>query len=76
MKAQLTFAEEAGRTIYTFNARDFVRLHREFLESGREHAGIVIIPEQRYSIGEKIRRLASFVQAMGSETMRNRIEFL
>ncbi len=36
----------------------------------------MIIPEQRYSIGEKIRRLASFVQAMGSETMRNRTEFL
>mgnify|MGYP001580413307 CR=1 FL=1 len=75
-ESQLAFAAEDGRAIYTFNARDFVRLHREILESGREHAGIVIIPEQRYSIGEKIRRLASFVQATGSGTMRNRIEFL
>ncbi len=62
-EAQLTFATEAGRTIYTFNARDFARLHREFLESGREHAGIAIIPEQRYAIGEKIRQLASFIQS-------------
>ena len=75
-ESQLVFAAEDGRTIYTFNASDFARLHREFLESGRVHAGIVVIPEQRYSIGEKIRRLASFVQAMSSDSMRNHIEFL
>ena len=62
-EARLTFAAEAGRTIYTFNARDFARLHREFLESRREPAGIAIIPEQRYAIGEKIRQLASFIQS-------------
>ncbi len=75
-ESQLAFATEVGRVIYTFNASDFARLHREFLESGRVHAGIVVIPEQRYSIGEKIRRLASFVQATTGDAMRNRMEFL
>ncbi len=75
-ESQLAFAAENGRAIYTFNVSDFARLHRQFLRSGRGHAGIVVIPEQRYSIGEKIRRLASFVQATTSDEMQNRMEFL
>ena len=73
---QLEFATEQGRVIYTFNAGDFARLHREFLQQGRPHAGIVVIPEQCYSIGQKVRRLAAFVQATSAESMANRIEFL
>jgi hypothetical protein len=73
---QLAFAAQDGRVIYTFNASNFARLHREFPESGRVHAGIVVIPEQRYSIGDKIRRLASFVQSTSDDAMRNRMEFL
>jgi len=74
--AQLDFATEQGRAIYTFNAGDFARLHREFLDQGRSHAGIVLIPEQRYSIGQKVRRLAAFVQSSTAESMVSRIEFL
>jgi hypothetical protein len=48
---QLEFATEQERVIYTFNTGDFARLHREFLQKGRPHRGIVVIPEQRYSIG-------------------------
>jgi hypothetical protein len=73
---QLLFAASESRTIYTFHARDFARLHRQFLESDRTHAGIVVIPEQRYSIGEKIRRVASFVHAKDSYSIRNHIEYL
>ena len=32
---QLAWASEQGRTIYTYNASDFCRLHSEFLEHGR-----------------------------------------
>ncbi len=53
---QLEFAAAQRRCIYTFNVRDFARLHGEFLSQGRDHAGIVMIPDQRYSVGEKIRR--------------------
>jgi hypothetical protein len=44
---QWEFAREEGRAIYTFNASDFARLHREYLEQGLSHAGIIVIPEQR-----------------------------
>ncbi|MFO0870383.1 MAG: DUF5615 family PIN-like protein [Pirellulales bacterium] len=73
---QLKFATELGRVIYTFNAGDFARLHREYLQAGRPHAGIVVIPEQRYSIGQKVRRLAAFVHSSSAESMTSRIEFL
>jgi hypothetical protein len=35
-----------------------------------------VIPEQRYSIGEKIRRLAAYVDAMTASSLKDRIEFL
>jgi hypothetical protein len=72
----LAFAADQGRTLYTFNARDFARLHKEILQAGGSHAGIIVIPEQRYSVGEKIRRLAAFVHASTAESLKNRIEYL
>ena len=73
---QLEFAVEQGRTIYTFNVGDFSRLHRDWLQQGRDHRGIVVIPEQRYSIGEKIGRLARLVATLTAEEMVNRMEYL
>jgi hypothetical protein len=62
--------------IYTFNAKHFCHWHRVFLESGREHAGIIIGQQQRFSIGEQLRRLLRILNARSSEEMRNQIEFL
>jgi hypothetical protein len=73
---QLAFAIEQRRTIYTFNVRDFARLHRDHLQQGGEHGGIIVIPDQRYSIGEKIRRLAGFIHRVTAEAMLNRMEYL
>ena len=73
---QLSFASEMGRAIYTFNIRDYAILHREYQEYGRDHAGIVAIPRQRYSIGEKIRRLADLLSTVPAEDMRNQMEYL
>ena len=73
---QLGFAVEQGRTIYTFNVGDFARLHRDWLQQGRDHRGIVVIPDQRYSIGEKIGRLARLVTTLTAEEMVNRMEYL
>lgn len=73
---QLVFASREKRTLYSFNVRDFARLHTEYLRQGRDHSGIVMIPDQRYSIGEKIRALAAFMSQTSREEMVNRIEFL
>ena len=73
---QLTFAIEQRRTIYTFNVGDFARLHRERLQQGGSHHGIVVIPDQRYSVGEKIRRLAALAHASTAEELVDRMVYL
>jgi hypothetical protein len=73
---QLAFATQQGRTVYTFNVAHFARLHRDYLTQGIDHAGIIVIPDQRYSIGEKVRRLASFISGVTAEEMINRMEYL
>jgi hypothetical protein len=73
---QLAFAVQQERAIYTFNVCDLARLHREHLLQGIEHTGIIVLPDQRCSIGEKIRRVAGFLSRVTAEEMINRIEYL
>ena len=73
---QLATAIRLRRTIYTFNVGDFAQLHKEHLEQGREHTGIVVIPDQRCSAGEKIRRVTKFLKSVTAEEMLNRMKYL
>lgn len=73
---QLEYAQSVGRVIYTFNQRDFFRLHSEYLANGQPHAGIICAAQQRYSIGEQVRRLLRLFNARTAEEMQNNVEFL
>ncbi len=73
---QLGYAAENGFVVYTHNIPDFCRLHAEWLAAGREHAGIILAQQQRYSIGEQLRRILRIRAALSAEDMRNRAEFL
>lgn len=75
-EAQLRFAVEETRCLYTLNVAHFAKIHQEFLETGRSHFGIVVIPEQRYSIGEKVRRLATLATTVSAEDMIDRMVYL
>ncbi len=55
-ESQLMLASAQGRILVSANTRDFAALHCEWLERGRSHSGILIIPQQRYSTGEIVRR--------------------
>ena len=74
--AHLDHATEQGRVLYSFNVGDFYRLHTKYLTSGKQHAGIIVGPQQGFSIGEQMRRLLRLVAAKSAEQMRNGIEFL
>jgi hypothetical protein len=74
--AQLDFAASRGRVLYTFNVRDFYRLHTEYLAQGKGHAGIIMAVQQRYSIGEQVRRLLRLIRTKSAEEMKDGIEFL
>lgn len=73
---QLWYGISQARTLYSFNVGDFARLHAEFLATGTDHAGIVVIPDQRYSIGEKMRALAGLMTAVSAKQVLNRMVYL
>ncbi len=72
----LAHAAAQGRTLYTFNIDDFMALHTAYIAEGKEHAGIILAPQQRYGVGEQMRRLLRLVQMRSAEEMRNTTEFL
>lgn len=72
----LAYATEYGCVLYTFNVSDFYRLHAEWTNSGRDHAGMILAPQQRYSVGEQLRRILRIRASATARSMRNRAEFL
>lgn len=73
---QLAFATERGFVLYTFNVSDFYRLHTQWVGAGREHAGMILAPQQRFPVGEQLRRILRLRASMTMASMRNQVEFL
>jgi hypothetical protein len=73
---QLGYAAGHGCVFYTFNVSDFYRLHTEYLDEGKGHAGMILAPQQRFSVGEQLRRILRLRAAMSGEAMRNQVESL
>lgn len=53
-----------------------MRLHTASQTEGQTPAGLILAPQQRYSVGEQMRRLLRLVGAISAEEMRDRVEFL
>jgi len=68
------FAISQERAVLSFNRGDFVRLHRQYMEQGWEHHGIIVSPQ--YPIGETLRRVLNLTSALSAEDMMNRLEYL
>ena len=74
--AHLTHATSSGRVLYSFNVGDYCQIHSEWLAVERAHAGIIVASQQRFSIGEQMRRLLRIINTHSAEEMQNRMEFL
>lgn len=72
----LAFAAQNGRVLVSFNIGDFFALHTDWLNAGRSHAGIVLAPQQTYSVGEFLRRILKLHATLSADEMRDRVEFL
>ena len=72
---QLQWALEHQRVIYSFNVRDFYRIHTNLVEQRQDHSGI-ILGLQNYSIGEQMRRILRIIATKSAEEMKNQVEFL
>lgn len=73
---QLIWATSRERAIFSYNIKDFYYLHSQFLEQGRNHAGLILVQQQKYSIGELLRGVVRLINVKSSEEMINQIEFL
>ena len=75
---RLRLAAVQGRALYSFNfnVRDFHEIHTAWAASGRDHCGIVLTQQRRYSTGEQIRRMLRLIGSLSAKAMRNREEFL
>jgi hypothetical protein len=72
----LAFAASQGRALYSFNASDYLALHSEYLMQGRHHSGIILAQQQRYSVGEQMRRLPRIINFRSAEVIQDQVEFL
>ena len=72
----LAYATRAGRTLLTANMSDFEPLHWEWMAAGRHHAGIVLVRQQQWSVGEILRRLERLLVARTADEMIDCIEWL
>ena len=52
----LTAALAAGRVLYSYNLKDFCILHQARVSQGISHAGIIVAPQQRYTLVEELSR--------------------
>jgi len=69
-------ATKLGRTIYSLNVSDFVRIHSEYLASGKSHPGIIVIPMQRNDAGTKIQQLVEICTTRSPPELEGAIVFL
>ena len=75
-EANLAHAAASGRVLHTFNMTDFYELHGQFTQTSREHAGLVLCTQQRYAVGEQMRKLHRLRAEWTTEEMQNHVLFL
>jgi predicted nuclease of predicted toxin-antitoxin system len=61
---QLEFAASLGRRLLTHNRVDFERLHLQYMEGDRQHAGIIVVPQRNAcEVAQRIGLLANTLMA-------------
>ena len=73
-REQLEYAISLKRTILTFNIRDYIKLHKEYMTEGREHFGIIISPQ--INISTLIKKLSIKIMSAKPENIYNQIFWL
>lgn len=75
-EVHLDFATEQNRVLYSFNVKDFQRIHTEYITLGKSHAGIVLGKQRQFSIGQQMKRLMRLIAEKSAEQMQNNLVFL
>ncbi len=75
-EAHLGRSSSDGRVLFSFNMRDYSLLDQQWISHGEAHSGIILASQQRYSIGEQLRRLLYLLNKRSAEEMLSRMEYL
>jgi hypothetical protein len=75
-EAQLLWATQKGRSLYTYNIRDFARLHAAFLARGETHGGLIFVQQGRFTVGEQVRGVLALLGGRSAEQLAGVVEFL
>ncbi len=68
---QLEFATSVGRCLLTHNRVDFERLHLQYIETGKQHSGIIIVPQKNaYEVAQ---RIGILVNTLMADEIRNQL---
>ena len=70
----LAFAVQQQRCIMSFNVRDYVLLHNEYVRQEKEHWGVIV--SKQLPIGETLRRVLIVLQRYSKKSIKNRLLFL
>lgn len=68
-------ATQLGRAVFTQDD-DFLAIADEWLDDGRDFAGVVYAHQLGITIGEAVRDLELIAKVLEPQDMKNRIEFL
>lgn len=71
---QLAFGARAGRVLLTHNRVDFERLHRDWLEAGRPHAGIIIA--RRRAPRDLVARVGRLLTRLAADELKNQLLYV
>jgi predicted nuclease of predicted toxin-antitoxin system len=73
----LRWATDHGRTVFTYDRRDFPRLHRDWRIRGEMHAGIIVsVAPPELPASEMLRRLRHLLDSITADEMVGQIEWL
>jgi predicted nuclease of predicted toxin-antitoxin system len=68
---QLELATSLGRCLLTHNRVDFERLHLQYVEQGKQHFGIIIVPQK--NAYEVARRIGILVSSLTADEIKNQL---
>ena len=70
-REQLEFAASIGRCLLTHNRVDFEQLHLQYMEAGKQHAGIIVVPQKNaYEVAQ---RVGILVSTLAVEAIQNQL---
>lgn len=72
----LRWATEQQRVLYSFNVKDFSRLHNALLAQEGSHAGIIVVPRQNYSIGAQLQGVLRLMAEKSAADLQNQLVYL